>query len=107
MTSNFSRSRKQFWEEHISQWNATELSQVEYCHRNKISLKSFQYWERKTGRSSAPALIELPLFKSAPVCALPSYPRLCLVVDQHYRIEIGKGFDCEDLERVVRVLGRI
>ena len=97
MTSNLSRSRKQFWEEHITQWNATELSQVEYCRRNKISLKSFQYWERKTGRSSAPALVELPLFKSAPVCASPSYPQLCLVVDQHYRIKIGKGFDCEDL----------
>ena len=66
MTSNLSRSRKQFREEHITRWNATELSQVEYCHRNKISLKSFQYWERKTGRSSAPALVELPPFKYAP-----------------------------------------
>ena len=55
MTSNLSRSRKQFWEEHITQWNATELSQVEYCRRNKISLKSFQYWERKQG-----AAVRLP-----------------------------------------------
>gem|GEM_PF-6181802 len=30
MTSNLSRCRKQFWEEHITQCNATELSQVEY-----------------------------------------------------------------------------
>ena len=81
------------------------LSQVEYCRRNKISLKSFQYWERKTGRSSAPALVELPLFKSAPVCASPSYPQLCLVVDQHYRIKIGKGFDCEDLRACRTCIG--
>ncbi len=66
MTSILSRSRKQFREEHITQWNATELGRVEYCHRNKISLKGFQYWKRETGRSSAPALVELPFFKSAP-----------------------------------------
>ena len=109
MTSNLSRSGKQrLWEEHIAKWNTTELSQVEYCRRNKISLKSFQYWKRKTKRSnSAPALVELPLPQSLPFSLLSCHPQLCLVVEQRYRIEISKGFDSEDLERVVRVLGRI
>jgi hypothetical protein len=107
MTSNLSRSRKQFWEEHITQWNATELSQVEYCRRNRISLKSFQYWKRKTKHNSASALVELRLQKSLTIPVLSAHPQLCVVVNQQYRIEIGKGFDSEDLERVVRVLGRI
>jgi len=47
MASNLSRPRIQFWEEHIAQRKATELSQVEYCRRNKISLNSFQYWKGK------------------------------------------------------------
>ena len=109
MTNNRSRAgRQQFWQEHLAKWNATELSQVEYCRRNKIGLKSFQYWKRKTKlNSDVPALVELALPKSLPVPLLASHPQFCLVVGQHYRLEIGKGFDSEDLERVVRVLERI
>ena len=108
MTSYLSRSRKQFWEDHVDQCNASELSQVEYCRRHKISLKSFQYWKMKTKRgSSAPALVELTLPKSSPIPLLEAQAQLCLIVGQHYRIEIRKGFDSEALERVVRILGRI
>lgn len=109
MTSNLSRyGKQQFWKEHIAKWTATELSQVEYCRRNKISLKSFQYWKRKAKRNSGvPALVELRLPKSLPAPLLSSHPQLCLVVGRHYRIEIGKGFDSDDLERVVRLLERI
>ena len=106
MTSNLDRSARQlFWEKHLAQWHATELGQAEYCRLNKISLKSFQYWNRKSKRKGAlPALVEVPLGK--PLSVLPVLPQLCLVIGQHYRIEIGKGFDSEDLERVVRMLER-
>ncbi|MGO9313946.1 MAG: IS66 family insertion sequence element accessory protein TnpA, partial [Syntrophobacteraceae bacterium] len=40
MSSNVSRSGKQqLWEKHIAQWNASGLSQAEYCRSNKIGLK--------------------------------------------------------------------
>jgi hypothetical protein len=109
MRSNPSRSGKQrFWEKHIAQWNASGLSQVEYCRTNKIALSSFQNWKRKLKPGgSPPTLVEVPLQKSLSIPILPAHTQLCLVVGQHYRIEICKGFDSEDLERVVRVLGRI
>ena len=109
MMSTLSRSGKQrFWENHIAQWSASGLNQTEYCRTNKIALKSFQYWKRRSKRNGAPpALIEVPLPKPLPLPAFLVHPLLCLVVDQHYRVEIAKGFDSEDLERVVRVLGRI
>jgi hypothetical protein len=107
MMNNLSRSGKQqFWEKHIAEWGKTGLSQAEYCRLNKIGLKSFHYWKRKTKRPSASALVELPILKSKPLSVLPPRQQLCLVVE-HYRIEIGKGFDSEDLERVVRILARI
>ncbi len=108
MMSNLSRSgRQRFREKHVSGWRATGLSQVEYCRVNKISLKSFQYWRRKSkGSDTPPVLVELPLPKTLSVPLSPSCPQLCLVVDR-YRIEIGKGFDSDDLERVVRMLGRL
>jgi hypothetical protein len=107
MTNQLSRvGRRRFWEDHIAHCAASGLSQVEYCRSNKISVKSFYYWKRRSkGRAdSIPALVELPLPKSLPI--LPAHPQLCVVVDG-YRVEIGKGFDSEDFERVVRVLGRI
>ena len=109
MRSNLGRSgKRQFWEKHIAQWSASGLSQVEYCRSNKIGLKSFQYWKRKSKRNDSPlALIEVPLPKALSIPISPVHPQLCLVVGQHYRIEIANGFDSEDLEHVVRVLGRI
>jgi hypothetical protein len=82
------------------------MSQADYCRSNKISVKSFYYWKRRSKDRvvAPPALVELPLPKSFPI--LPAHPQLCVVIDR-YRIEIGKGFDPEGLERVVRMLGRI
>ncbi len=60
-----------------------------------------------TQNSGVPALVELTFPKPLSAPVLSSHPQLCLVIGQHYRLEIGKGFDSEDLERVVRVLGRI
>jgi hypothetical protein len=109
MKSNLSRAgKRQFWEKHIAQWGTSGLSQVEYCRANKIGLKSFQYWKRKSsGNGAPPAFIEVPLSKLFAAQVLPDNAHLCVVVDQRYRIEIRNGFDSEDLERVVRVLRRI
>ncbi len=107
MRNHLSKSAKrQFWEDHIARCATSGLSQVEYCRSNKINVKSFYYWKRRSkGRVGAPpALVELPLAKVLPV--LPAHPQLCVVVDR-YRVEIGRGFDPEDLERVMRLLGRL
>ena len=109
MTKNLSRAGKRsFWEKHIEQWKATGLSQVEYCRVNRIEIKGFRYWKRRTGSgSSLPALVELPVHNTSAVSLLRSCPRFCVVVGQHFRVEIEKGFDPEDFEEVVRVLSRI
>jgi hypothetical protein len=96
--------RQRFWENHIAQCKASGLSQSEYCRLNKISIKSFYYWKRRLKRCGVPTLVEVPLPKSFPIPS--SCPQLCLVIGR-YRIEMGRGFDAEDLERVVRTLGRI
>jgi hypothetical protein len=100
--------RRRFWEKHIEKWKVAGVSQVQYCRQNEINIKSFQYWKRRIGRLGCiPTLVEVPLLKSAPVYPSSFSPQLCLVVDQHYRIEMAKGFDPGDLENVVRVLGRV
>ena len=108
MISNLSRcAKRRFWEKVIEEWPATGLSQTEYCRQKRIRIKSFQYWKRNLGRGSCvPVLVELPV-KPAPASMLRSSPQFCVVVDQLFRVEIERGFDPEDLERVIRVLRRI
>ncbi len=104
----YNAEKRRLWETHIEKWKASGVSQIEYCRLNNINIKSFRYWKRRMRRlSSAPALVELPISKGTPLNPLACIPQFCLVVDQRYRLEIGKGFDSEDLERVVRVLGRL
>ena len=38
---------KQFWEEHVNQWNKTSVSQTSYCQEHGLSIKRFGYWKRK------------------------------------------------------------
>jgi hypothetical protein len=104
----YKSEKRRFWEKHIEKWKESGLSQVEYCRVNDVKIKSFRYWKRRVGRlgcAKAPVEVRLPKALSIPIS--PAHPQLCLVVGQHYRIEICKGFDSEDLERVVRMLGRI
>lgn len=105
--SVYRAEKRRFWGEHLDQWKSGGLSQVDYCRRNGINIKSFRYWKRRIGLIGSPlTLVELPISKTLPVSVLPALPQLCLVVGR-FRIEIGKGFDAEDLERVVRMLVRI
>ncbi len=60
--------KRRFWEEHLKNWELSGQSQVEYCRKNGINIKSFHYWKRKIGRSyCAPAMVELPISWSVPV----------------------------------------
>ncbi len=107
MTENLSSSGKlRFWEKHVREWSATEQSQSGYCRANKISFASFRYWKRKIEANPAPVLVEVSLPKSLTVPLCSAHPDFCLAIGL-YRIEIGKGFDSEDLARLIRVLERI
>lgn len=37
----------QFWEKHVKSFKISQLSQGEYCRRNKLKLSAFGYWYRK------------------------------------------------------------
>ncbi len=103
----YSPEKRRGWEEHIRKWEASGVSQVEYCRQNDVNIKSFRYWKRRIcGPRCLPALVELPPSKILRIPDSPAHSQLCLIIDR-YRVEIGKGFVSEDLERVIRVLGRI
>ncbi len=42
------RSQKlKLWQEHLSQWQSTNISQAAYCRQHDLKHKSFSYYKRK------------------------------------------------------------
>lgn len=47
MKSETPPNSKQYWENHVNQWNETSVSQASYCQVHELSIKRFGYWKRK------------------------------------------------------------
>ena len=45
-------SKAVYWQEHISQWSESGLTQAEYCRQNKISAAAFHWWKGQLRRKS-------------------------------------------------------
>ena len=93
--------RRRFWEQRLRDWKLSGLSQALYCRQNKLSVKSFGYWQRKI-KGAPLCLVEVP----APLLTPVRSPSLAmrLVVGDRYRIEIEKDFDTALLDQLLRFL---
>ncbi len=40
-------NRAAFWQEHLSAWSASGLTQVAYCRRHQLSRAAFGWWKRQ------------------------------------------------------------
>lgn len=105
------KSKRKYWQRHISAWQASQLSQSEYCRRNKIALNTFGAWKRKLvpSQTNAGALVELPVEQLLKASApwTPSTPQpsgLALILNQSIRIEIAEDFSAKSLRRLVQAL---
>lgn len=45
-------SKQKHWENHISCWRKSGLTQRQYCLRQGIALSTFSYWIRKLGKGT-------------------------------------------------------
>ncbi len=71
------------WPTHVNNWQASGLTQSEYCRRNDLKPYNFTYWKKRlTGRPEEDASIFVPL---AP---LPAAPLVELRVLDGLRIEL-------------------
>jgi len=39
--------KRHYWKTHITSWQASRVSQAEYCRRHELKLHHFVYWRRK------------------------------------------------------------
>jgi hypothetical protein len=102
--------KRRYWAGHISAWKEGFLSQAEYCRRQRISIKSFQYWKSKLVGFEEIKLVPVPAgivpgrkFSEFIQTREPGR-KLVLHIGERYRLDIEKGFDEEIFSRVIGLL---
>lgn len=102
------QEKQRYWDEHLSRWKESGLSQSAYCREHQLNLHRFIYWKkRRSPKTPNVSLVELPISTRETACLLSSGPPLCIVLGVRFRIELRSGFDPASLETVLRVLSRL
>ena len=94
--------KRTYWKHRIESWQETGLSQAEYCRRHNLKHHQLVYWKKRflpteTGVSFVPLKLEDLL----DVPARTDHASLCLVINQHFKVEIRSGFDAQLLRQLI------
>jgi hypothetical protein len=100
--------KKHYWQKHVASWRESNLSQVEYCRLNDLSIKSFSYWKRKKRNAalSQPRFFPLVAASSIPIAARASVLQLN-IQEKRFSIEIGEDFSPVTLKRLIAILEQL
>lgn len=110
LTTTSLRSKREYWQKHITRWNRCGMSQRQYCQNNSLPLSTFGYWKRKLQVSRSEQSRFYPL-------AVPSIPvsnvngsdsGLCLFLrDKKFQIDIAKNFSATSLKKLISTLEEV
>ena len=50
------QDKQQFWQDHVAAWEQSGIRQSEYCYRQELNIKVFDYWKRNLCRKPAGGL---------------------------------------------------
>ena len=97
--------KRSYWKQHIECWQETGLTQTEYCRRHNLKQHQLVYWKKRfshteTGVSFAALKLEDLLDTPAQSNRAP----LCLVINNHFKVEIRAGFDAQLLRQLIFAL---
>ena len=99
-------SRAAYWQEHISRWSESGLTQAEYCRRNKLSSAAFNWWKRnlrkksKTQKDSSTSMQFVEVHGvSPPHSGHDETYEILLSRDR--AIRVGSDFDSDVLKRLI------
>lgn len=101
---------EQYWQKQIERWEASNLTQAEFCRRNGFKSSKFLYWKTKLrkSRKSDISFVQIPLeatneTKHYETNASP----IRIVIQNRFQVEIGPAFDPGTLQRLIYTLERL
>ena len=104
------KSKAELWEQRIREWEASGLSQVEYCRRHDLKFATFAYWRKRfpaQGKATGSLrLVPLNLHANANSDPKkPSAPEGGITIEAGgVRLSVTQGFDTATLKQVLDLL---
>ena len=97
--------KRTYWKQHIESWQETGLTQAEYCRRHNLKHYQLVYWKKRFLKSETDvSFVPLHLKDLLDIASQPDSASLCLVIDNHFKIEIRAGFDAQLLRQLIFAL---
>lgn len=108
MESTEELDKKQYWRKHVASWRESNLSQVEYCRLNDLSIKNFGYWKRKESKAVSvhPRFFPLVAAGIGPMALRTSALQLN-IQEKRFSIEIDEDFSPMLLRRLITTLEQV
>lgn len=104
------RSRKQYWQKQIENWEGSKLTQAEYCRRNGFKTSKFLYWKTKLRKSqkSNISFFQIPVKSTNEnKLAESSSSHIRIIIRDRFQVEIGPAFDPGTLQKLIYTLERL
>lgn len=97
--------KRTYWKQHIESWQETGLTQSEYCRRHNLKHHQLVYWKKRFLKAEAGvSFVPIKLDDLLDIPAQPDAAVLCLVINNHFKIEIRHGFDVQLLRQLIFAL---
>jgi hypothetical protein len=97
--------KRTYWKQHIESWQGTGLTQTEYCRRHNLKHHQLVYWKKRFLKTeTSVSFVPLKLEDLLDIPNQPDRSALCLVVNNHFKIEIRHGFDAPLLRQLIFAL---
>jgi hypothetical protein len=94
-----------YWKQHIDSWQETGLTQAEYCRRNNLKHHQLVYWKRRFLKTETDvSFVPLKLEDLLDIAEQPDHSALSVVINNHFKIEIRRGFDALLLRQLIFAL---
>ena len=97
--------KRSYWKQHIESWQETGLTQVEYCRQHNLKHHQLVYWKKRFLKTETDvSFVPLKLEDLLDIPPQPACASLCLVINNHFKIEIRAGFDAQLLRQLIFAL---
>jgi hypothetical protein len=97
--------KRTYWKQHIDNWQETGLTQAEYCRRNNLKHHQLVYWKKRFLKTETEvSFVPLKLEDLLDMPEQADHSALFLVINNHFKIEIRRGFDAQLLRQLILAL---
>ena len=97
--------KRSYWKQHVDSWQETGLTQAEYCRRHNLKHHQLVYWKKRFSHTETGlSFVSLKLEDLLDRPAQPDRESFCLVINNHFKVEIKVGFDAQLLRQLIFAL---